>query len=98
MNVQGPMARRVSDVRLGLQILMGAHPRDPWSITAPLTGPTVPRPMLVALVPEPPGGTLPGQIIDKVYTVGQWHGGFFHAVNGVGFSDYAQINLKTSWG
>ncbi len=32
MNVQGPMARRVADVRLGLRILMGAHPRDPWSI------------------------------------------------------------------
>ena len=36
MNVQGPMARRVADVRLGLQVLMGAHRRDPWSITAPL--------------------------------------------------------------
>jgi amidase len=55
MNVQGPMARRVADVRLGLQVLMGAHPRDPWSITAPLMGPTVPKPILVALVPEPPG-------------------------------------------
>jgi len=42
--------------------------------------------------------SLPGQIVDKVYTVGQWHGGFFHAVDGVGFSDYAQVNLKTSWG
>ncbi len=36
MNVQGPMARRVADVRLGLRVLAGAHPRDPWSITAPL--------------------------------------------------------------
>ena len=35
MNVQGPMARRVADVRLGLRVLMGAHPRDPWSIDAP---------------------------------------------------------------
>ena len=42
--------------------------------------------------------SLPGQIIDKVYTVGQWQGGFFRAVAGVGFSDYAQVNLKTSWG
>ena len=39
MNVQGPMARRVADVRLGLRVLMGAHPRDPWSIDAPLDGP-----------------------------------------------------------
>ena len=42
--------------------------------------------------------SMPGQVIDKVYTVGRWHNGFFNAVAGVGFSDYAQINLKTSWG
>jgi branched-chain amino acid transport system substrate-binding protein len=42
--------------------------------------------------------SMPGQIVDKVYTVGQWHGGFFSAVAGVGFSNYAQVNLKTSWG
>ena len=41
---------------------------------------------------------LPGQILDKVYTVGQWQGGFFNAVNGEGFSNYAQVKLKTSWG
>ncbi len=57
MNVQGPMARRVADVRLALQVLMGAHPRDPWSITAPLAGPPMSKPIRVAVVPEPPGGT-----------------------------------------
>ncbi len=41
---------------------------------------------------------LPGQLIDKVYTVGQWQGGFFNAVSGVGFSNYSQVKLKTSWG
>ena len=42
---------------------------------------------------------MPGQILDKVYTVGQWQGGFFNAVNGEGFasSDYSQVKLKTSW-
>ena len=56
MNVQGPMARRVADVRLGLQVLMGAHPRDPWSIDAPFEGPILARPIRVAVLPEPPGG------------------------------------------
>ena len=56
MNVQGPMARRVADVRLGLQVLMGAHPRDPWSIDAPFDGPVLARPIRVAVLPEPPGG------------------------------------------
>ena len=56
MNVQGPMARRVADVRLGLRVLMGAHPRDPWSIDAPFEGPMLTRPIRVAVLPEPPGG------------------------------------------
>src|SRR5260370_14223870 len=60
MNVQGPMARRVADVRLGLQILMGAHPRDPSSIDAPFDWPPLARPGPVAVPPEPPaGGTSP---------------------------------------
>jgi amidase len=57
MNVQGPMARRVADVRLGLRVLMGAHPRDPWSIDAPFDGPPLGRPIRVAVLPEPPGGS-----------------------------------------
>jgi amidase len=58
MNVQGPMARRVADVRLGLQVIMGAHPRDPWSIDAPFAGPPPRRPIRVAVVPAPPGGSV----------------------------------------
>jgi len=57
MNVQGPMARRIADVRLGLRVLMGAHPRDPWSIDAPFEGAAVPRPLRVAVIAEPPGGS-----------------------------------------
>ena len=56
MQVQGPMARRVADVRLGLRVLMGAHPRDPWSIEAPFEGPPLARPIRVAVLAEPPGG------------------------------------------
>ena len=41
---------------------------------------------------------MPGQILDKVYTVGQWQNGFFAAVNGEGFGNYGQVKLKTSWG
>jgi len=56
MAVQGPMARRVADVRLGLKVLMGAHPRDPWSLEAPFEGLPLARPIRVAVVAEPPGG------------------------------------------
>jgi amidase len=57
MNVQGPMARRVADVRMVLRVLMGAHPRDPWSIDAPFDGPPIGKPIRVAVLPESPGGS-----------------------------------------
>src|SRR5580704_18606808 len=57
MNVQGPMARRVADARLGLRVLMGAHARDPWSIDAPFEGPSLTPPIRVAAMPEPSGGS-----------------------------------------
>jgi branched-chain amino acid transport system substrate-binding protein len=41
--------------------------------------------------------SMPDQIIDKNYTVGQWQGGFFQAVAGVGFGNLAQAKLKTGW-
>jgi amidase len=66
MNVQGPMARRVADVRLGLQVLKGAHPRDPWSIDAPFDGPALARPIRVAVLAEPPGGSTDPKIAATV--------------------------------
>jgi amidase len=65
MNAQGPMARRVADVRLGLQVLMGAHPRDPWSIDAPLVGDAIPRPIRVAVVSAPPGGSVVSGVVRR---------------------------------
>jgi branched-chain amino acid transport system substrate-binding protein len=41
---------------------------------------------------------LPGQLLDKVYTVGQWQGGFFSAVAGVNVSGLQDVKLKTNWG
>ena len=40
---------------------------------------------------------LPGQILNKAYTVGQWQNGFFHGVNGVGRTDFLPVKLKASW-
>jgi amidase len=57
MDVQGPMARRIGDVRAALRVLMGAHPRDPWSIDAPFERPQPATPIRVAVVAEPPGGS-----------------------------------------
>ena len=41
---------------------------------------------------------LPGQILDKVYTVGQWQGGFFSAVNGEGFGKLCEGQAEDQLG
>lgn len=69
MNVQGPMARRVADVRAALRVLNGAHPRDPWSVTVPLDG--APGPVRVAMVPEPPGGSTDPVVAAAVRAAGK---------------------------
>ena len=56
MHTDGPMARRVADVRLALSVLAGAHPRDPWSIDAAFDPTRKELALRVAMVAEPPGG------------------------------------------
>jgi branched-chain amino acid transport system substrate-binding protein len=41
--------------------------------------------------------SLPGQIMDKVYTVGQWQNGYFHGVNGINRTDFVPVKVKTGW-
>ena len=53
MSVQGPLARRVRDVRLGLHAMSARDPRDPWWTPAPLAGEPVARPIRVALTADP---------------------------------------------
>jgi amidase len=58
MPVEGPMARTVADVRLGLLTMAGADRRDPWSVPIDLSVCHVEqRPLRVAVLAEPPGGT-----------------------------------------
>jgi branched-chain amino acid transport system substrate-binding protein len=39
------------------------------------------------------------QLLNKVYTAGQWQSGWFHAIAGVDYpdSDFVPVKLKTSW-
>jgi amidase len=66
MNVQGPMARSVADVRLVLEALIGAHPMDPWSIDSPFVGKPVQSPVRVAVLSSLPGSLLDGAVGDAV--------------------------------
>ncbi|MEO3475755.1 amidase family protein [Roseomonas sp. CAU 1739] len=56
MSAQGPLARSVRDLRLALSVMAQGDARDPWWMPAPLTGAPRPRPIRVALCPDPMGG------------------------------------------
>jgi amidase len=70
MVAEGPMARRVADVRLGLSILAGGHIRDPRTVPMPLEPPTSPT-KRVCLVPDPPAGQTDSGIADVTRAAGQ---------------------------
>jgi len=53
--VDGPMGRRVEDVRLAYELMCGSDPRDPKWVPAPVLG-TVPDPIRVAVTTDPGGG------------------------------------------
>ncbi len=50
MWVQGPLARSIADLRLGLQVMAKPDPRDPWFAPVPLTGEPLKKPIRVGLV------------------------------------------------
>lgn len=51
----GPIARKVNDLRLALNAMSGYDARDPQWVPAPLGGDSRKRPVKVAFVTEPPG-------------------------------------------
>lgn len=55
MAVEGPMARRVSDLRTAFEVMAGPSRRDPWTVPAPIRGAPLPKPIRVALVTDPAG-------------------------------------------
>lgn len=55
MAVQGPLARRVADLRLALEVMSRRDHRDPWWVPAPLRGPQRSGPIRVALSVDPTG-------------------------------------------
>jgi amidase len=65
----GPMARSVADLRLGLSILAGRHPLDPKSIDAPLTGPQ-PATLRAGLVTSVPGVDIAGTTVAEIKRAG----------------------------
>ena len=63
---EGPLARRVADLRAGLAVMAGPTWRDPWTVPAPLRGPAPATPIRVALVLDPGGQGTAQQVQDGV--------------------------------
>jgi amidase len=55
MGVNGPMARRVKDVRLALEVMSQGDAKDPWWVPAPLKGAPMNGPIRVAVTVDPSG-------------------------------------------
>jgi len=71
MAVQGPMARRVADLRLALAAMSRPSPRDPWHVPLPITGEPLPSPVRVALVVDPAGAGTSPQVAAGVRRAGE---------------------------
>lgn len=70
MAVQGPLARKVRDLRLGLAAMATRDPRDPWWVPAPAEGPPPARPIRVALVVDPGKGGVDPAVASAVRRAG----------------------------
>lgn len=64
--VDGPMARRVADLRTAFEVMAGPTWRDPRTVPAPLRGPRLRPPLGVAVVLDPAGGGIAPPVQDGV--------------------------------
>ena len=71
INSQGPMARRIADLRIAFELLSAPDARDPRWVPAPLQGPPLKRPIRVAVLRNPGGAGIDPHVragIDRAAT------------------------------
>jgi amidase len=64
--VNGPLARRVADLRRTFEVVAGPTWRDPWTVPAPLRGGELVKPIRVAVVLDPAGHGTAAQVQDGI--------------------------------
>jgi amidase len=73
MSVQGPLARCVADVRLGLHAMAARDARDPWWVPAPLEGMPLPKRVAVVTAADDLGGAkLHPHVADALERTARW--------------------------
>ena len=71
-NVQGPLARSIGDIRLGLEALAAPDPRDPWSVPVPLGARETAVRSRAAILPSIPGVDADPAVTEAVEKAGAW--------------------------
>ncbi|MGH8678323.1 MAG: amidase family protein [Burkholderiales bacterium] len=71
MAVDGPLARRVADLRVALLTMSVGDPRDGKWVPAPLAGPARARPIRIAIAPKPFDDVEPA-VSEAVRKAGRW--------------------------
>ena len=71
-NVQGPLARSIGDIRLGLEALAAPDPRDPWSVPVPLGAGEAAGRSRAAILPSPPGVDADPVVTEAIRKAGAW--------------------------
>jgi amidase len=96
MSTQGPLARRVRDIRLALAAMAQEDPRDPWYVPMPLQGPPLPRPIRVALSPDPAGTGVHPSVAEAVKHAGKLLAAAGYAVEEINPPDFAAVAKEWS--
>ncbi len=71
-NVQGPLARSIGDIRLGLEALAAPDPRDPWSVPVPLGAAEAAERSRAAILPSLPGVDADPAVTEAIRKAGAW--------------------------
>lgn len=90
MSVQGPLARTVADIRLGLTAMAQRDVRDPWWVPAPLQGPKAQRPIRVAVSTRIPGAEMHPGVVRGIEQAAGWLADAGYVVESVEPPDMAE--------
>ena len=96
MAVQGPLARRVDDLRAALQIMSAFDPRDPHWVPAPMDG-KLRRPFRIALITDPAGLGVDDSVrtgVLKAASILGAHGGIIEEIDSSSLQESAYLWLE----
>lgn len=96
MAVQGPLARRVDDLRVALQLMSAFDPRDPNWIPAPMDG-KLGRPFRIALIADPAGMGMDDSVrsgVKKAASILEEHGGIIEEIDSSSLRESAYLWLE----